>query len=73
MLSEYSETLQHFTHLPSEQKLDILLFGTSLNAEDGRRVAECFQSYIMTALATRRVAAAGGAAVRLRGSGDNSL
>ena len=43
--------------------MDLLLYGTSLNAEGGRRVAGCLQSYIMGALAARQAAAAGGGVV----------
>ena len=64
LFSKVSETLTHdFTQLPSEQMLDLLLNGTSLNAEGGRRVAGCLQSYIMGALAARQAAAAGGGVV----------
>ena len=59
-----SETLRtDCTHWPSEKIMDLLLCGTSLNAEGGRRVAGCLQSYIMGALAARQAAAAGGGVV----------
>ena len=45
--------------LPTTRLADLLLHGTSLNPGDGRRVAECFQSYIKGALAARQEAVAG--------------
>ena len=44
--------------LPTTRLTDLLLHGTSLDPEGGRRVAECFQSYVKGALAARRAAAA---------------
>ena len=63
MYIEISKVIQNFIHLSSEQMTDILLYGKSLNTGDGRRVAECFQSYIEKAMRIRLAAAAGGGVV----------
>ena len=61
LFRKISETLNYdFACLPTEHIFDILLNGTTLHPEDGRRVAECFQSYVQETLALRRVAAGGG-------------
>ena len=67
LLLVLSETLRNdCTHWPPDKIIDLLLYGTSLNAEGGRRVAKCFQSYIAGALAARQATAAGGGAVALQ-------
>ena len=63
MYIEIPKVIQNFIHLSSEQMTDILIYGKSLNTGDGRRFAECFQSYIEKAMRIRLAAAAGGGVV----------
>ena len=66
LFSNVSETLgTDCSLLPTTRLTDLLLHGTSLDPEGGRRVAECFQSYVKGALAARRAAAADGDVVAL--------